>query len=79
MAERLVIIKGDGPEWLIDLDKNPELEKRVELGELKIVKELVALPPDPWAEPAKKDDKQAEAALAVPTKSKPAKADKKEV
>jgi len=49
MAERIVIVQGDGPEWLIDLEKNPGIKQRVEVGELRVIKELKSLPPDPWA------------------------------
>lgn len=58
---RLVIIQGDGPEWLVDLDKNPDIEKRIDAGELKVIKKLDKLPPDPWAKEAAHSKKQAEA------------------
>jgi len=63
---RLVVIKGDGPEWLIDLDKNPRIEAGIEAGELRIVKELKSLPPDPWTKKTVKQgkDESAEKPLA---------------
>jgi hypothetical protein len=65
MAERIVVVQGDGPEWLIDLEKNPGIEERIESGELRIVKQLKALPPDPWAK------KAAKAAEGEPAGEKP--------
>lgn len=62
---KLVMVQGDGPKWLIDLEKNPDIKERIDSGELRVVEELDELPPDPWA-PVKK---------ATPKKLRPAKAD----